>query len=145
MPSSASILGSDAFHAARRAAVAELLGRRNADGHWIGRLSSSALSTATAINALRLVDASTHAARIEAGVQWLVATQLADGSWGDTVASKGNLSTTLLCWAALGAMADGRTASDGATAAVERAAAWLRGKAGSLEPGAIAACGQCRR
>ena len=139
MPSPPSILDSDAFHAARRAAVAELLGRRNADGHWIGRLSSSALSTATAINALRLVDARTHAARIEAGVQWLVATQLVDGSWGDTVASKGNLSTTLLCWAALGAVADGRTTGDVATAAVDRAANWIRGKAGSLEPGAIAA------
>ena len=139
MPSPPSILDSDAFHAARRAAVAELLGRRNADGHWIGRLSSSALSTATAINALRLVDASTHAARIEAGLQWLVVTQLADGSWGDTMASKGNLSTTLLCWAALGAVADGRTTGDVATAAVDRAANWIRGKAGSLEPGAIAA------
>jgi hypothetical protein len=74
------MLDSDAFHAARRAAVAALLDRRTAAGHWIGRLSSSALSTATAINALRLVDSSVHAARIEAGVQWLVATQLADGS-----------------------------------------------------------------
>ena len=71
-------------------------------------------------------------------MQWLVATQLADGSWGDTVASKGNLSTTLLCWAALGAAADGRTSGDGMTAAFERAAAWTRGKAGSLEPAAIA-------
>jgi len=139
----ASILGSDTFHAARRAAVAELLGRRNADGHWTGTLSSSALSTATAINALRLVDASGHAARIESGVRWLAATQLADGSWGDTVASKGNLSTTLLCWAVLGAVANGRTNGrtngDAATAAVERAAASIRAKAGSLEPAALAA------
>lgn len=138
MPSPHSILGSDAFHAARRAAVAELLGRRNADGHWIGRLSSSALSTATAINALRLVDARAHASRIEAGVQWLVATQLADGSWGDTVASQGNLSTTLLCWAAIGPLADRRTTGDGVTAAVERAAVWIRGQTGSLDAGAIA-------
>jgi hypothetical protein len=49
-----SILDSDAFRAARSAAVAELLGRRNAAGHWIGRLSSSALSTAPAVNARRL-------------------------------------------------------------------------------------------
>ena len=138
MPSSTSILDSDAFHAARRAAVAVLLGRRNAAGHWVGQLSSSALSTATAINALRLVDASGHAAQIEAGAAWLAATQLADGSWGDTVASKGNLSTTLLCWAALGAVADGRTADDAATAAIERAATWIRGQTGRLEPDAIA-------
>jgi squalene-hopene/tetraprenyl-beta-curcumene cyclase len=135
---SPSILESDAFRAARREAVAALLGRRNAAGHWVGQLSSSALSTATAINALRLVDASGHAARIEAGAAWLVATQLADGSWGDTVASKGNLSTTLLCWATLGAVADGRTTADGMTAAIERAATWIRGQTGSLEPDAIA-------
>ena len=138
MPSSASILGSDAFHAARRSAVATLLGRRTEAGHWLGHLSSSALSTATAINALRLVDARAHASRIEAGVQWLAATQLADGSWGDTVASKGNLSTTLLCWAALGAVTDGRTTGDGVTAAVERAAVWIRGQTGSLDADAIA-------
>ncbi len=139
LPSPFSILGSDAFQAARRAAVATLLDRRSADGHWIGRLSSSALSTATAINALRLVDARAHASRIEAGLQWLVATQLADGSWGDTVASKGNLSTTLLCWAVLGAVADGRTTGDGMAAAIGRAAGWIRRQTGSLEPGAIAA------
>ena len=143
MSSPHSILRSTEFNAARRAAVSTLLGRRTEAGHWLGHLSSSALSTATAITALRLVDASAHAARIEAGMQWLVGTQLADGSWGDTVASKGNLSTTLLCWAALGSLSDGRTTGDGAdgvtTAAVERAAEWLRRKTGSLEPAAIAA------
>jgi squalene-hopene/tetraprenyl-beta-curcumene cyclase len=139
MSSPQSIIHSTEFNTFRRAAVAELLGRRNADGHWIGRLSSSALSTATAITALRLVDASAHAARIEAGAAWLAATQLADGSWGDTVASRGNLSTTLLCWAALGPLAEGRTTDDGVPAALGRAAAWIRGQAGSLEPEAIAA------
>ena len=138
MSRSPSILGSDAFHAMRCAAVADLLGRRTKAGHWIGRLSSSALSTATAITALRLVDAVAHAARIEAGAGWLVATQLADGSWGDTVASKGNLSTTLLCWAALGPLADGCSSDDALPAAVERAAGWIRGRTGSLQPAAIA-------
>ena len=71
-------------------------------------------------------------------MQWLVATQLADGSWGDTVASKGNLSTTLLCWAAIGPLADGHTTGDGVTAAVERAAVWIRGQTGSLDADAIA-------
>jgi squalene-hopene/tetraprenyl-beta-curcumene cyclase len=139
MSSPPSILGSAAFHAARRAAVAELLGRRTAAGHWIGKLSSSALSTATAITALRLVDARGHAARIDAGGEWLAATQLADGSWGDTVTSTGNLSTTLLCWAALGAVADDGSIGDGGTAAIERAAAWIRGRAGSLDPEPLAA------
>ena len=139
MPSAHSILESDAFHAARHAAVAELLGRRTAAGHWLGRLSSSALSTATAINALRLVDARGQASSIEAGAQWLVATQLADGSWGDTVASKGNLSTTLLCWAAIGALTGSRAADNGGSAAIERAEAWIRRQTGSLGPEAIAA------
>ena len=144
MPALQSIIHSTEFSTARRAAVAELLGRRTAAGHWLGRLSSSALSTATAITALRLVDAAGHAARIDAGARWLVDTQLADGSWGDTVASKGNLSTTLLCWAAVGSLtpgplADGGTNGDALSAAVERAAGWIRGRTGSLEPAAIAA------
>jgi squalene-hopene/tetraprenyl-beta-curcumene cyclase len=139
MPTPPSILASETFHAARRAAAAELLGRRTAAGHWIGKLSSSALSTATAITALRLVDTAAHAARIDAGGQWLAATQLADGSWGDTVASKGNLSTTLLCWAALASLTDDDTTGASATAAVERAATWIRRQTGGLDADAIAA------
>ncbi|MFM8709314.1 MAG: hypothetical protein ACKOHK_14845 [Planctomycetia bacterium] len=144
MTANSSILASDAFHAARRAAVAALLARRNTAGHWSGKLSSSALSTATAITALRLVDASAHAGRIEAGGRWLATTQLADGSWGDTVASKGNLSTTLLCWAALGPSADNAAAgpaADNAAAGptLKRAEVWIRTITGSLEPAAIAA------
>ena len=139
MPSPHSIVHSTEFNTFRRAAVAMLLDRRTDGGHWLGHLSSSALSTATAITALRLVDAGGHAARIEAGMQWLVASQLEDGSWGDTVSSKGNLSTSLLCWAALGSPSASRSPGDAATAAVERAADWIRGKTGSLEPEAIAA------
>ena len=139
MPSSPSILSSDAIRAARRAAVADLLGRRTAAGHWVGTLSSSALSTATAINALRLVDAIVHAQRIEAGATWLAATQLPDGSWGDTIASRGNLSTTLLCWAALSPLAGGQAICTDLTATLSRAADWITRQAGSLEPAAIAA------
>ena len=138
----ASILDSDAFHATRHAALAALLARRNATGHWVGTLSSSALSTATAINALRLVDSSVHAARLCAGARWLVATQLPDGSWGDTIASRGNLSTTLLCWASLGGLSGSAAlAVDLAVdlaATVERAEDSIRRQTGSLEPAAIA-------
>src|SRR5688572_145592 len=80
---------------------AHLLSLRNAAGHWEGELSSSALSTATAIVALGTVDAREHAAAIALGVKWLVEHQNADGGWGDTTLSKSNLSTTLLCWSAL--------------------------------------------
>jgi squalene-hopene/tetraprenyl-beta-curcumene cyclase len=138
MASPPSILESDAFHAARRAAVDELLGRRTTAGHWTGHLSSSALSTATAITALRLTDVHAHATRIAAGVRWLVATQLSDGSWGDTVASRGNLSTTLLGWAAIGALADDNTADEGVKAATDRAESWIRRQTRSVDPTSIA-------
>ena len=49
-------------------ARAALLGERNASGHWEGELSTSALSTATAIVALHAVDPEKHAAPIDSGV-----------------------------------------------------------------------------
>ena len=75
-----------------------LLSLRNAEGHWEGELSSSALSTATAIVALSLVDGEAHETLITSGARWLLAHQNTDGGWGDTTISKSNLSTTLLCW-----------------------------------------------
>ena len=148
---SASFLQSETFAATRRAAAERLLAARTGAGHWEGRLSSSALSTATAITALRLVDerlaTTTHAARIAAGARWLVATQLADGSWGDTTSSRGNLSTTLLCWAALAAIADGARDRAGSKPetddhslhdAIARAATAIERQTGSLDAAAIA-------
>ena len=91
---------------ARDEACRELLSRRNADGLWVGRLSDSALSTATAISALAMVDR--HAAEgepwhdraIDVGIDWLVAHQNGDGGWGDTDRSFSNLATTMLVRAA---------------------------------------------
>lgn len=151
---SGSFLSSAVFAESRREAVGRLLECRVA-GHWQGRLSSSALSTATAITALRLVDerltTTDHATRITAGAGWLAATQRPDGSWGDTVSSRGNLSTTLLCWAALEAVWDtgrrvagpspavaGAGGGDPLRASIERAAGWIIGRTGSLDPTAIA-------
>jgi len=74
----------DDFEATRRNAVQRLLDERNAHGWWTGELSSSALSTATAITALAIVDRELHAERIAAGIDWLAATQNDDGGWGDT-------------------------------------------------------------
>ena len=82
-----------AYHTARAALLAE----RHPDGHWVGELSTSALSTAVAVSALSLVDARRHAALIDGGLAWLAANQNADGGWGDTVKSFSNISTTLLC------------------------------------------------
>ena len=108
-----------------------LLSLMNEAGHWEGELSSSALSTATATVALALVDAVGNRRFITAGAGWLETHQNLDGGWGDTTVSKSNLSTTLLCWAALGLV-------EGAAATVGRCEAWIKGVVGSLEPDAIA-------
>ncbi len=135
-------LSSDEFRRARRQASEVLLVARGPAGHWSGHLSSSALATATAITALRLIDSTTHADVIRRGASWLVTTQLPEGDWGDTTASLGNLSTTLLCWAALGAIADeeaqaGAAASD-LRAAIDRAATWITERTGGLAAAQIA-------
>src|SRR5687767_8834695 len=108
--------------------VDRLLERRAGSDHWEGRLSSSALSTATAVIALACLQERRF---VDAGVAWLVRHQNADGGWGDTTLSRSNISTTALAWAALSfaGPADGRVA-----ASVERAAAWLRAVAGSIAP-----------
>ncbi|MBI4905223.1 MAG: squalene--hopene cyclase [Acidobacteria bacterium] len=105
-----------------------LLAERNADGHWVGELSSSALSTATACIALTLAGETTLPA---AALAWLERTQNTDGGWGDTVLSISNISTTALCWSAFAiAEREGTVAS--------KAEAWLRAQAGSLEPRQLA-------
>ncbi|MBK8094971.1 MAG: squalene--hopene cyclase [Verrucomicrobiaceae bacterium] len=107
---------------------AHLLSLRNEKGHWEGELSSSALSTATAVVALKLVDAAKHADFIEKGAAWLRQHQNTDGGWGDTTLSKSNLSTTLLCWSALHLVGTSSPAAE----------AWIIARTGSLEPAAIA-------
>ncbi len=116
-----------------------LLASRNSAGHWIGELSSSALSTATALCALTLVvreggNLTNGEALLERGRRWLIGHQNDDGGWGDTTDSPTNISTTTLCWAALSmGAADG----DGATA-LRMAEDWLRNNVGELTPNAIA-------
>ncbi|WP_397381505.1 prenyltransferase/squalene oxidase repeat-containing protein [Prosthecobacter sp.] len=122
----------DALDSAIANTQAHLDALRNASGHWEGRLSSSALSTATAIVALALVDRDKHAVHIAAGAQWLCDHQNADGGWGDTTLSKSNLSTTLLCWSALH-LVGMRTSPT-----VEAANGCIIAQVGSLEPVAIA-------
>jgi squalene-hopene/tetraprenyl-beta-curcumene cyclase len=113
------------------ALAARLLAERTAAGHWVGHLATSALSTATAVIALRLSSRAGGSGAAEAarGVEWLLRHQHADGGWGDTVQSVSNLSTTALCWAALPPDAAG---------AIARAETWIRGRAGSLDPDALA-------
>ena len=138
-------------------ATAALAAAGDPGGHWTGELSTSALSTATAVCALRLIEkhrvqgdvpglppSAQIVCAIQNGCAWLVAHPNADGSWGDTVLSHGNLSTTTLVWAALGGgtpAALSPTPAPGAlslTAVLERAEHWLRSRVGSLDPRALA-------
>jgi squalene-hopene/tetraprenyl-beta-curcumene cyclase len=94
--------------------------------HWEGRLSSSALASATASIALSLGGRDELANR---GVAWLMEAQNDDGGWGDTALSLSNISTTALGWAALtvGPAADAQNH-------VDRAAAYMERHAGGLDP-----------
>ena len=97
-------LGLDLAAALKTATIA-LRAEMNTQGHWVGELSSSALSTATAIVALATMDRERHGDLIRAGLRWLAGSQNVDGGWGDTVRSRSNISTTALCWAAFTATA----------------------------------------
>ncbi|MDQ3622453.1 MAG: squalene--hopene cyclase [Verrucomicrobiota bacterium] len=108
-------------HRALRTATEALLAELRPEGHWVGELSSSPLSTATAVIALATVDPQAHAGIIESGLRWLAENQRPDGGWGDTVKSKANISTSALCWAAFGAA----HADHAFHATVLRAQAWL--------------------
>ena len=79
------------------------------DGHWTGELSTSALSTATAVSALSLCRrnnclpekyASIAPEAIEVGCRWLASHQNADGGFGDTHRSHSNIATSMLVQAA---------------------------------------------
>lgn len=94
-------------HEAWHLVARQLLDERNSAGHWIGELSTSALSTATAISAIcsyrnqcegKPPDESVEwmESVVEQGVQWLADQQNEDGGWGDTDLSYSNISTTML-------------------------------------------------
>jgi squalene-hopene/tetraprenyl-beta-curcumene cyclase len=92
------------LEAAYQGALSALLAERTAEGYWVGELSTSALSTATAVSALTLVQkhapsGNQHDHLIAGGIAWLAAHQNADGGWGDTVKSVSNISTSMLCLA----------------------------------------------
>ncbi len=112
-------------------ALAALLAERTPEGHWVGELSTSALSTATAVSALALVQEATPAlvsfdSLIAGGLSWLAVHANADGGWGDTVKSLSNISTTMLCRAAFH-LADAPAKYDETLA---RAEAWLHERYG---------------
>jgi squalene-hopene/tetraprenyl-beta-curcumene cyclase len=110
--------------------IQQLLDKRNAEGLWRGKLSSSALSTSTAVFALAMVNADKHVCFINSGIQWLAADQNPDGGWGDTPDSISNLSTTLLAWAAMTKTDDGEKYAP----VIEKLKGYVCEKAGSLQP-----------
>ena len=128
------------LRAALGRATQELLAARSPHGHWVGELSSSALSTATAVTALAVAQresrSSNFNSQIESGLEWLARHVNADGGWGDTVRSLSNLSTTTLCWAAFGAVAG---AEERRGTVVENAGRWLKQRTGGLDPERLAA------
>ena len=108
----------------------DLLAQRNAQGHWVGELSSSALSTATAVSALCLAQReleqvassdSNFDSLSDNGVRWLLQAQNKDGGWGDTDKSFSNIATTMLCVAALKLAGQ----SEFANGALERAEGYI--------------------
>ena len=91
------------WQSAHQQVCRDLLAERTQDGYWVGELSSSALSTATAISALSVHRQDVHQRQalpdnslIAAGVDWLRQQQNADGGWGDTDKSHSNIATTML-------------------------------------------------
>jgi len=117
----------------------ELLAARVPEGHWAGELSSSALSTATAVTALAVADRASRlaprASRLEKGLNWLADSVNADGGWGDTTLSLSNISTTTLCWAAFGVVSG---ADEKYRAVVTGAEKWLTERAGGITPDKLA-------
>lgn len=97
-----------------------LLEQRVEQGHWVGELSGSALSTATAVSALSYGIAAASwepgmaceaKRQIAGGLAWLVESQNEDGGWGDTELSYSNISTSMLVVAAIDPSGDAAPAA----------------------------------
>ena len=125
-------------------ATRKLLDARVEKGYWEGELSSSPLSTATAVLSLALflrkgkgrlnpTLLATCRRLITQGTAWLVKARNSDGGFGDTVESPSNLSTTTLVWAALTAVEENH---DQTLASTRQ---WLTTSAGGVDVNALAA------
>lgn len=108
---------------------------RKSGGPWEGKLSSSALSTATAVCALYLADREKHANLIRSGLSWLEANVNRDGGFGDTIISRSNISTTALCRAAFLLAGSSERHEEAGRLTVR----WLEKEAGALDGASLAA------
>jgi squalene-hopene/tetraprenyl-beta-curcumene cyclase len=111
-----------------------LLESKNPAGRWEGYLSSSALSTATAVFALATVDREQYNQLIEKGLTWLCENQNCDGGWGDTTNSISNISTTMLCYCTFAIRQDNPKYAK----TIEKTQSWLLKQAESLDAKALA-------
>lgn len=117
----------------------ELPAEANERGYFEGRLSSSALATATAVSALSLFDRhgsgddeetrrlkAAGRSLVERAIRWLLAEQNRDGGWGDCPDAKSNISTAMLVRSAfeIAGLADTHRA------AMDRAEAFVRERGG---------------
>lgn len=125
------------FQKAYKIVQSFLLSEQHPDGYWLGELSSSALSTATAIVAIKLglekgiITSDVATSKLESGLDWLMKHVNPDGAWGDTIKSHSNLSTSALVWAAIGLFPEKEPIS---RKVVIRAENWISKKAGGLSP-----------
>lgn len=92
------------IHAAIEILLNDLTIAKQNQPNWTGKLSDSALSTATAVSALSVCRQTTGTDRFDSmitkGSIWLSKSQNADGGFGDTDRSLSNIATTLLVLAA---------------------------------------------
>lgn len=84
-----------------------LVAEMNSQGFWPGELSSSALGVAVALAALHFHDREGHAREIGLALDWLINNVNDDGSFGDSPGSPGNVSASLLVYAAVNLYAPG--------------------------------------
>jgi squalene-hopene/tetraprenyl-beta-curcumene cyclase len=123
------MLQRDRVRRAYETARSALLAERTRDGHWVGELSSSPLSTATACSALAIASRfayyevrENYRQAIRTGLSWVLQHQNPDGGWGDTDRSLSNIATTMLVRAALHLAERTEAAAD----ALERAEQYLQ-------------------
>ncbi len=108
-----------------------LLAHVSPEGCWVGRLSSSALSSATAVSALVQYHQRTATPMpvtlLDRAVAWMFDQQNEDGGWGDTPSSFSNIATTMLVTAAIRLWKDSHgELSENRQGRLDRARAYMR-------------------
>lgn len=111
----------------------KLIAERNPEGFWTGELSASALSTAVAIVAMKVNGEDEDKSAIEKGLSWLCRNINSDGGYGDTRDSSSNVSTTLLCYAALNFCRENGSGAE----QIDAMKSWLSGKGIITDPAFI--------